>query len=240
MEYNIKLINVYTSLRHSDLLDGKVGNDSMLYFQNLLNRSLPSTPTERLVFQTHRQLLKVSTPESIAIITKTKLWHLCLCASIPVLRTILNVPDDIVVTYEKTTGYHVTTRLTRLNEEFPVLKETDEATTAKPREKSPLKNGWVNVSKRNIENTSQYRRQPNKQESKQDLRQETKQVRILKRDSSLTQQPVTTQQTQPAQPTAAAIQSRNELLEDTIKELKDMPSQNWADANDDALDENLY
>lgn len=247
MEYNIKLINVYTSLRHSELLDNdtdsnsRLSKESILQFQNLLNRSLPSTPTERLVFQTHRQLLKVSLSESVAIITKTKLWHLCLCSSIPVLRAILKVPENVVVTYEKSTGYCVTTHLDKINEDFPVLTEPASTTTNKKTEYTqPLPKGdWVNVTKkynnRDIDVTPG-------QQGKYSYRQRAdseRSIRVLKRGESIN----TTRRVSSPTPTSNTNSTQNgnssESLENAIRKLKDMPSQNWADANDDQLNDSL-
>lgn len=264
MEYNIKLINIYTTLRHSDLLDNdadialRTSKESMLQFQNLLNKSLPATSTERLVFQTHRQLLKVSSPESIAIITKTKLWHLCLCSSITVLRAILNIPDSVVVTYDKATGYCVTTRLDKLAKDFPLLESSANDTIIKKTEPSSPKGDWVNVSKKQvIHDVVMPSPTPRQRIGRRPRANSERPLRVLKRGEIL-DQPIqhikmptlkaVKAATLNATPsiyvsplvsacnTVTAPTKTHDLLEDAIKELKDMPSQNWADANDDHLD----
>lgn len=243
MEYNVKLINVYTMLRHSDLLNRSVCKYSMDYFQETLNKSIPTTPTERLVFQTHRKLLKVSVQDSISIITNTKLWHLCLCAPIPVLRTILKVPDSVVIVYNKSTGYCVTSNVT--NEEFPTLdgqssKPADPTTD----EQSQQSNAWVNVAKRQPTNDAsplptsrrapRQSRQPRKQEKSNTTTE--KPVKILARGSTLVASVST------SQPPAVLIKqvseankkvAEEESLDNAIKKLKEMPSQNWADMEEE-------
>lgn len=102
MDYTKRLINIYTLLRHSNLLEkGEVTEDSLAYFQNILNRSLPCNNQELTIFQTLRNTLNPYREDSYRFIIRTKQWHLCLCSNISVLRVVLNVPDDIVISYVK-------------------------------------------------------------------------------------------------------------------------------------------
>lgn len=159
MEYNRRLISVYTSLRHSELLESNsLTNDSLVYFQTALNKSIPCTPPERLVFQTLRRPLKVSTQDSVSFITATKQWHLCLCAPIPVVRAILNVPDNVIIEYNKIQGYSISLRgahdKENKSEEFPLLKSPKAGANAitntptdSPMQSARNKGEWIKVSK---------------------------------------------------------------------------------------------
>lgn len=225
MEYNVKLINVYASLRHSDLLNGVVNMESMVYFQNTLNKSVPCTPTERLVFQTHRKLLKVSIQDSISIITNTKLWHLCLCAPIPVLRAVLNIPESIVIVYNKSTGYCVTSRLDTA-EEFPVLNK--QSTAPVQVSQTTISNDWINVAKKQPTGTEHQRKRREPRQSKQ-TRNLLQPVRILTRESNQVASLPSDQQA------AQLTKQTEESLDDALKKLKEMPSQNWADMEDEDM-----
>lgn len=111
MEYTKRLINVYTSLRHSNLLEGKQATEeSLTYFQMTLNMSIPCTSQEKLASQILRQTLKHSPEESYKFIVGTKQWHLCLCSTNAVLRRVLGVPQEIAISYDNRSGYKVTLR----------------------------------------------------------------------------------------------------------------------------------